>query len=239
MSEDHPLLELQRLDSRCDALRARRAGLPERALLRGCESELAAVAQRREELRGQRTAFDREERRVEALVADLEAKARAVERDLYSGRITAPRELEALQLELSMIQRQQREREEEELVVLEQEERADGEATALDARRASLEEQAAGLRAALAEAEADIDAELGRLAAERPARVSRLSEVLLAAYEALRPHPRLAGRVAASIQGGACGGCHMALPTAAASRFAQEPSGAIIHCPHCGRILAH
>jgi len=39
MADPQPLLELQRLDSEADALRARRDALPERALLRDAEAE--------------------------------------------------------------------------------------------------------------------------------------------------------------------------------------------------------
>jgi hypothetical protein len=239
MAEDHPLLELQRIDASADALRARRAALPERAKLRDGEAELSALEQARGEAHERRLALGREARRVDEQVADLEARARAVEKDLYSGRLSAPRELEALQTELRDFQRRQREREDEELVLLEQEERTDAEIASLGARSEALAVEVAALRASLGAAESRLDAELERLAAARTPAAARLSAEWLGAYEKLRALPRLGGRVAAAVEGGTCTGCGMALPTAVASRLPQEPAEAIVHCPHCGRILAH
>jgi predicted nucleic acid-binding Zn-ribbon protein len=239
MGDDHPLLEVQRLDSSADALRASRAGLPERAALRERESELAALAHQREEAGTRRVALAREERGLETAVADLEARAREVEKTLYAGKVTAPRELEALQLELRDFQRRQGEREDEELALMEQQERVDAEIAAMDARHQKLEAQAAELRAAIAAAESKIDAELGRLREARAAIAPELPPALLAVYDKLRALPRLAGRVVVGVAGGTCSGCNVALPITLASRIQSEPRGDTVQCPQCHRILVH
>jgi predicted nucleic acid-binding Zn-ribbon protein len=237
MASENPLLELQRLDSNADALRARRAGLPERAALLGCAAELAALANQREELRGRHAVLDREEHRVEILVADLGAKAREVESTLYSGKVTASRELQALQLELRDFQRRQGEREAEELALMEQAEQLDAEGGAMELRRLALGKEVDALHAALAAAEAEIDGELAQLAGERAAVAPSLPPELLAMYEKLRAFPRLAGRVAVRFERGTCTGCRGALPIVVVSRIEREPTGATIQCPQCQRLL--
>jgi predicted nucleic acid-binding Zn-ribbon protein len=239
MGTDHSLLELQGLDSSADALRARRAGLPERAAIPEHEAEIAALARERDEARGRRVTLGREEHRVEGLVADLEAKAHEVEITLYSGKITASRELEALQKELHDFQRRRGEREGEELALMEQAEQIEAEMAAMDMRRETLETQLAELRAALAAAESQIDAELARIAEQREAVVPRLSAPLLAVYEKLRAFPRLAGRVAVLLERGTCSGCRGAVPIVIVSRIEREPAGATVQCPRCQRLLVH
>jgi predicted nucleic acid-binding Zn-ribbon protein len=233
---DTPLLELQRLDGRADALHARLDALPERAALRECVDALAALLRTRGEVDERRSELGREERRVDALRADLEARAREVESTLYSGRVRIPKELEALQEELQGFQRRQREREDEELAVMEREEQLDQEIAGMEARRAALEAQGALLRAAIEAAEAEIGAELESIAAERARVVPRVPPELAVVYEKLRGVPRLEGRAAVAIESRNCGGCRMALPTALFGRIQREPAE-IAQCPGCSRIL--
>jgi hypothetical protein len=237
MIEDHSLLELQRVDSAADALRVRRAGLSERAELQACEAELEALGREREEAAPRRVALAREERRVEAEVADLTARAREVERTLYSGTVTAIRELEALQAELRDFDRRRREREEEELVVMEQEEQLGGRIAVLDARRAELAARAAELRKAIGAAEAEIDAELARVAEERSAVAAQLAAPLLGTYQQLRGVARLAGRAAVRMERGTCTGCRVVLPIVLATRIQHGPADGSTLCPSCGRLL--
>lgn len=236
MGESHPLLELQRLDLYAQELRARRAGLPERAACAAGEAELAAIALARGEADARRVALGREEHRVEALVADLEAKASVVQARLYSGEIKAIKELEALQHELGEYRRRQGEQEDAEFALMEQEERLGAEIAELDARREALTARVAALGAAIAAAEAEIDAELARVLDARGGACAHVDGEMLARYERLRAAPPLRGRALAQIAGGACSGCRATLPIAFASRLPRGP-GATALCPRCGRIL--
>lgn len=237
MDEDAPLLELQQLDLCADALLAQRASLPERAALQQCEAELLALARAREEAEERRTALGREERRIETLVEDLEAHAREVEGTLYSGKVKAVRELEALQAELASFQRRQHEQEDAELALLEQEEKLDAEIAGVGARSAACEARAAELRGAIAAAESRIDAELAALLERRAALQPRLAAPCLAVYEKLRGQPKLAGRVTASAAGGTCRGCMNVLPTTVASLLQRHDTSGVVQCPRCSRIL--
>jgi len=231
------LLELQRLDSRVDELRARRSGLPERALLREGEAAMVALVSERADAADRRVTLARAERQAAGVVNDLEARTREVESTLYSGKVNAIRELEALQLELRECQRRQGEREDEELVVMEQQEKLDGEIAGMDARRERLGIQAAELRAMIEAAESQIDTEIGQLVAQRSALTPHVPAAVLAVYEKLRSFPRLGGKVAVSVAGGACGGCNTILPTVLASRLHRTPLDKAVQCLHCQRIL--
>lgn len=237
MSESHPLLTLQQLDLEVDALRTRRAALPERAACAARATEIAALDAARDEAEGRRAALGREEHQAEARVADLAARTREVEERLYSGQVKAIKELEALQQELRECQRRQAEQETAELALMEQEETVGGEIASLDARRAALTEQLAALRASLAAAEAEIDAELARLLAARGAEAALLEPSLLARYETLRAAPPIKGRAVVRFADGVCAGCRSALPIAFVSSLYGAPAGSTSACPRCGRIL--
>ncbi len=239
MAETHPLLEVQRLDSEADALRARREALPERALLRDAESEGAALASRHDDATIRHGALEREERRIEGEVTDARAKAQEIEASLYSGNVKVVKELQSLQAELRAFQQRQREHEEAELGLMEQQEQVDAELAALDARRAALASGVAGWQAALAAAEAEIDADLARLDGERSTVLARIAAPALATYEKLRAMPRLKGRVVAQIEAETCNGCWGAVPIAFATRFAQEAPDSTAECPRCGRLILH
>lgn len=236
MQEANPLLGLQWLDSNADGLRKRCAELPERSALREQEAEAAALAASRAAADERRRALDSQLREAEALVADLDARAREVERSLYSGATTVVRELEALQEELRDARRRQAEREEAELVLMEQVEQLDAEIAALAARSGEVEARSAELRAAIGVEEARTEAELARLAQQRSEVAPRVPAALLGEYETLRAVPRLGGRAAARLQNGTCGGCSVSLPIAVAARIQRE-AAATAHCPRCARIL--
>jgi predicted nucleic acid-binding Zn-ribbon protein len=238
VGDTHPILEVQRLDLEADGLRARRAGLSERAACAAREAELLALAGRRTEAEGRRSAVAREEHLVEGRVAELAAKAREVEGRLYSGEIKVLKELEGLQLELGEWQRRRGEEEGVELALLEQDEGIAGELAELGARSAALEAELAALRASLAAAEAEIDAALARIAETRGSAAAGLEGSLLQRYDALRAAPPIRGRAAVQISEGACLGCRRALPIAFVSGLHGAAAGATALCPHCGRILA-
>ncbi len=175
MAESHPLLELQRLDSEADALRARRDALPERVLLGEREVEIASLTTLRGETHERELALGREEHRVETQVTDARAKAQEIEATLYSGKVKVVNELKALQAELRSFQQRQREYEEAELALMEQQEQLAAEVAALEARDVELARDAGALRAALGVAEVEIDAELARLVGARDAVVKDLA----------------------------------------------------------------
>lgn len=90
---------------------------------------------------------------------------------------------------------------------MEQQEQLELEIAAMDTRRELLGIRAAELVAVIKAAESQIDTEIGTIVAQRSALTLDLPAVVLAVSEKLRSFPRLGGKVAVSVAGGACGGC--------------------------------
>ncbi|HEX6312388.1 MAG TPA: hypothetical protein VF152_12290, partial [Acidimicrobiia bacterium] len=90
------LLDLQDRDTAADRLRHRRDTLEERGGLAAAGARLAEVHTRRNDLRGRRDETAREEQRYDDEARSLEQRAADVERTMYSGEVTSPRELQAM-----------------------------------------------------------------------------------------------------------------------------------------------
>src|SRR6478752_1862405 len=107
MSAFDDLLEVQQLDTTIDQLRHRLSTLPERARVSTAERAIVDVAARRTGAESRRADVRREQKRHEDEVATVEAKVTQVDRQLYGGTITSPKELEALQHELDTLRQRQ------------------------------------------------------------------------------------------------------------------------------------
>lgn len=229
------LLDLQAYDTKVDQHRHRRATLPERTELATLERELAALDAEIAGVRAERDALAREEKRVEDEAASVAAKAEAEDKRLYSGTVTAAKELQALQDEIAALQRRQRALEDEALELMVQIEPLDERLAGLDAKRAELHGRAEAVRTRIAELEGEIGAEIAQVEAERAEVAQTVPGPLLAEYESLRK--RLGGIAVAKLEGGACRGCHLQLSAVELDRIKKLPRDEIVHCEECGRIL--
>src|SRR5438270_1170370 len=97
------LLVVQEHDSAADRLRHRRQTLPEHARLTEVEAALASLDAQRAEVAGRREEVGRRQQLIEDELAALEAKVKGLDAKLYSGTITAPRELQALQADVASL----------------------------------------------------------------------------------------------------------------------------------------
>ncbi|MCU0269040.1 MAG: C4-type zinc ribbon domain-containing protein [Acidimicrobiales bacterium] len=237
MSELERLLDLQDHDTTLDQLHHRRATLPVRERVRANEAALTDLARQRAAVQARRDELDRRQRRAEDEAASIEAKAGDVDRKLYGGTVTSPRELQALQDDLAALRRHQRELEDQALEAMEEAEPVDAELAAMDGRRVVLDAEGVAALAELAEAEASIDTELAAVGAERDALAQDVEPALLRRYEDLRRH--LGGVAVARLVGSSCGGCHLSLSAAALDQMRHDAGGGVAHCEECGRILVH
>lgn len=229
------LLELQGHDAAIDRLTHRLGTLPERAALSDAESAARTLLDRLRALTAERDGLAREERRIDDEVGQLREKAKEVEAKMYSGSVTSPRELQAMQADVDQLRRHQRLLEDRELELMEVREPLDRELAELDAQRARILAELNDARAALAASEATID---GELAAERSARdvlVVTLDPTLVREYE--RRRARSNGVGVARLVGDTCQGCHLAIPATEVERIRKLPEGTIASCDNCGCIL--
>jgi predicted nucleic acid-binding Zn-ribbon protein len=229
------LLDVQARDLVADQLRHRRASLPERLARAEQEAALARLDTELAELQERFLEVQRSQKRIEDEVASLQSKAEAENRKLYSGTVTSPRELQAMQEEIDGLTRRQRGLEDDVLALMETAEPLADEVDRLSARRGELEAEAARLAAAIAEAEAAIDAELAGVVADRDGIAAGVPADLLATYEKLRAH--LDGVGVAHLEGTQCSGCHLSLPATEVAAVRKATPGAVVYHEECGRIL--
>jgi predicted nucleic acid-binding Zn-ribbon protein len=231
----HVLLDLQAHDTTADQHRHRRAGLPERAELVAAGKTLATLDAEIAGVQTERDRLGREQKRIEDEAAIVEGKAAAEDKRLYSGSVTAAKELQAIQDEIGSLHRRQRALEDDVLELMVEIEPLDEQLAALAARRATAQASVDSLQARIAEVEAEIDAQLAVVDAERAALAADVPAAALTEYESLRKS--LGGVAVAKLEGGSCRGCHLHLSAVELDRIKKLPRDEVVHCEECGRIL--
>ncbi len=229
------LLTLQTHDTAADRLRHRRESLPERVELAqlaaarvDLEAALAEVTARRDEVL-------RQERRLDDEVRSLEAKAKAEDQRMYSGAVSSPRELQAMQTEIESLRRHARQLEDEELEVMEGREGLDAEVAGVEASLAGVQAEIERLSGLMAARGKGIDAELAGELAARDGLLTTIPAATLGLYEQIRTANRGVG--AARLSGSTCQACHLALPATEVDRIRHLPADERARCDHCGAIL--
>jgi len=229
------LLTLQTHDTAADRLRHRRDSLPERAELTQLAAARADLEAKLAEATARRDEVLRHERRLDDEVRRLEAKAKAEDQRMYSGTVSSPKELQAMQSEVESLRRHARQLEDEELEVMVRREALDAEVAEIEAAQAALSAEMETLLAGIGEQEREIDAELAVEEAARAALVPSIPEATLRLYEQIRAGNRGVG--AARLVGMNCQACHLALPATEVDRIRHLPADALARCEHCGAIL--
>jgi uncharacterized protein len=229
------LLELQDRDIAIDRLRHRRDTIPERVELDAVRTELAAVDKQLADATERRDEVAREERRFDDEAGSLESKAVEVERTLYSGEVTSPRELQMLQADVDQLRRHRRSLEDRELEVMERREALDAEVGQLEGRGRELHANAARVESVLSAAEAEIDEELTGQQAVRDELAASVDASLLTDYERRRERARGVGVARLNVT--TCQGCHLSIPSVEAERIRNSPPGTVAYCDNCGCIL--
>jgi len=231
----HDLLRVQEHDTAADRLRHRRRTLSEVAELRAAEDELSGLEAVLAELENEAAAASRAQRKLEGELSLLESKLTELDAKLYSGAVTVPRELAAMQSEGKAMRERRAGLEDEVLEAMGAQEGLEEQVERLKERRAGLDAKCAGLRATIAEAQAGVDREMSATLAARAEAASVIPADVAALYEQLRSH--LGGVAAAPLVNGRCGGCHLALPATEIDRIRKEPPDSLVRCDQCERIL--
>ena len=210
---------------------AHRAGLndgtPER-------SAGVAAAERLAALRAEIAARQARLRILDLELQSVQAKRKKVEGDLYSGRISNPKELASMQDELAALDRTKDHLEDDVLGLLDEVERLEPQEqearAALAAAEAALTRQIQAFEQAAAEAERD----LADLTAQRAQVATALDDDLMRRYDRLREAK--GGVAVVAVRGGICEGCHITIPERFRRRLEENPD-ALATCDGCGRIL--
>ena len=235
LDELEALLLVQEHDTARDRLRHRRATLPERAALETQTANLRGLDAQAREIRGRRDVVLADEKRLDDEARSLGARADEGDTKLYSGTVSSPRELQAMQADVEMLRRQRSDLEDQELEVMEARELLDAKIEALEADTAVVRAETERLQGVIAAAEAEIDEELAKEDTARAQQAASVPESLLADYERRRAQNKGAG--AARLVGTSCTACHLSIPSTEAERIRRDAGAVVAYCDNCGAIL--
>lgn len=235
MSALESLLELQVHDTALDQLRHRRAHLAEAVELARLTTEHERLTSERTTVGAERHEVARRQKALEDEVALVSAKTKAEDTKLYSGSVSAPKELQAIQDEIAMLKRRQGSLEDEVLECMELAEPLDSQLVELDASVAAVSAQVEVLAAALQQVEDQLDGEIASEVQRRAAVAAEIDDALVEEYERLRR--TLGGVAVARLEGNSCRGCHLQLAAVEVERIRKLGPDEVAHCDECGRIL--
>jgi predicted nucleic acid-binding Zn-ribbon protein len=234
-SELDVLLTLQERDSALERLLHRHQTLPERDALHDAETSATALDTRLTSTRTERDRVAREEQQLDDEARSLADKATEVEARMYSGEVSSPKELQAMQADVEQLRRHQRSVENRELELMEEREPLDATLSDLEQQRATVATEVDRLAAALGAAEAEIIAEMTTERAARDEIAAGIDAALLADYERSRVAAK--GPGVARLVGTTCQGCHLSVPAIEAEQIKRSGGQPLAHCDNCGAIL--
>ena len=227
------LLDLQAVDPRLRQIAHRRTNLPEGVehdRLRAQLDELGAA------LVSARTAHDDVQHQVAKAEADVQLvrdRAARNQARLEAGQGT-PKDLQALQHELTSLARRQTALEDLQLEVMERAEGLDGRVTELHGHHGELEARVAVAAATRHAATAELDAEAAEIEASRAGVVAEVGADLHQLYEQIRTQT---GIGAAALTRRRCAGCNLELLGTDLRRVAEADEQEVVRCEECRRIL--
>ncbi len=228
MAELRHLYQLQELDLEIEAEEKK---LQEKLSLRKESDELIAARagltsaqQRLDELKKQQKSAERQ-------ADDITSKIKAVEDQLYGGKVRNPKELESLHLEAELLKKKRDELETSLLELMDRVESAQKEMTKASQEFKMVETKWQNEQKRLAEEIEALKEKSARLKQSRQALAGVLDARILDLYSRLRKHK---GYAIVKVEQGICRGCRISLPS---SDLQQARSGHLVHCSSCGRIL--
>jgi hypothetical protein len=234
-SELDVLLTLQEHDTALERLLHRHHTLPERDALHEAEAAAAVLDARLVTTRTERDKVAREEQQLDDEARSLAGKAVEVEKRMYSGEISSPKELQAMQADVEQLRKHQGTIENRELELMEVREPLDATVADLDQQRAVLGSDVDRYAAALGAAEAEIIAEMQAERATRDALAAGIDAALVKEYDRCRTLAKGAG--VARLVGTTCQGCHLSIPAVEAEQIKRTGGQPLAHCDNCGAIL--
>ncbi|MCH7997263.1 MAG: hypothetical protein IIB11_05755 [Chloroflexi bacterium] len=179
------------------------------------------------------SALQREQREADALISDIQSRLGPLEKKAYSGTVTNPRELEALEQETKMLKVRLDKAEDTSLLLMDSVEKT--EQTVGEDRRelATLEEQREEEVHKLSSDKDHLESEVSKLSARRQETASSIDAAVMRLYESLRSSR--GGVAVATIERGMCQGCRISLPSGTIQKVRAGRD--VVQCASCGKIL--
>lgn len=226
------LIGLQEIDTEITQLLHRAANLPEAAVVKGIEAELAGLEAERSraeteagELANTVDANERGVRELRTQITRLNAQLRTV---------IAPREAEALQHEIAVLEGKISTLDDEALIAIERSEELDAARKAIGESCDATSLRLRTARNELTTAQDALRATLVDVRARRDAMADRIDVGWLQRYDARRAAH--AGTAVARLVRATCGGCHLDLSPSEVDAV-RRLSPVERECPNCARWL--
>lgn len=229
------LYDLQRVDTAIRQLEHRRANLPEQKALDENGAELQRVAGEYRTSSEQLDRLTRQQKAHEDEIAGIDTRRKTEEAQMYSGRISSERELEALRSELSSLRGRKNDLEDTLLEIMEQREELEARVATLKARHGELHSSVADLERARDAAATGIDGELAQRLEERAGVAAGVPMPVVGFYDELRV--RKDGVGVAELRGSTCTGCRLELTPLDVEDVREQAEQGLARCEQCGRIL--
>ncbi|MDG2904143.1 MAG: hypothetical protein P6E94_00430 [Acidimicrobiales bacterium] len=209
--------------------------LPERARLVDARANQTATAAENEELDLKRLDMLQRQHRIEGEVTAIETRLSELDGKLYGGAITTAREASTLQEEIEHLRRRQDDLESDVLELMEALEPVDERLAELAGLGIQQDGSIAEALSDLNSAEAAVTDELDQSAARRETAVAQLDVEVLGRYETNRA--AFGSSTAVRFAGSDCKGCPLTMPAVEADRVRALPSGTLVDCSECGRLV--
>ena len=229
------LLQIQDRDKSVAALRHQKSNLPERQEIADLLEALSTLQKKKDFVSKELISKEDDQQRLEDEVNAIEERVSEQEANLYSGEVSAIKDLQAIQGDIAGLQERKRLVEDQIIVVMEQIEPLKTLFDQLEIEEKTNTEQQAELEAALLRKEQSIEKQIEDVEAERSELALDTSPALLEIYEKIR---KQSGNIAvAQLNGMTCKGCHLDLPAVEVDRLKKLPPDQLVHCEECGCIL--
>jgi predicted nucleic acid-binding Zn-ribbon protein len=228
MAVTRQLFELQEVDDNIEATRrtldTKKHALNNREALEKAAAALAAEQKTLDELKARR-------RSAEVESGDISAKINEANKQLYSGRISNPKELGNLQAEIKQMTAIKDGIETKTLAVIDLQEQIESRVNALTAEYQKMDANWATEQVQLAKDIELLATTLTALGTERLETAAKIDAASLSLYEGIRKKKKPA---VAKVEQGICKGCRLSVSAAILQR---ARAGKAAPCGTCGRIL--
>ena len=198
--------------------------LGENQVVVSAQQKLASEQKQLDEIRHRQRASERE-------IDDLVNKLKAVEGELYGGKVNNPKELASLQREINLLKTRRDKLETGALEIMDRAELVEASVAEVDIGLKKLETEWGNRQQQLsAEVEA-LKSKIAELSRKRKTAATEIDAQVLEVYDKLRKQK---SQAVAKVEQGICRGCRISLPF---SDLQQVRSRKLVQCSSCGRIL--
>lgn len=227
----HALYDLQAIDLKIARANAQIAALTGSKELRVKYSTAKAALDKAEKTLA---AYESEVRDCELQLKTIDEKRNTLQKRLYSGSISNPKELSATENEIETLKNKQGELDVRTLELYELVEGAKAKVESVSEIKQTVEARARKVIKHENNEKARLEAEIAELTAFRGSTAAGYQEKsLLSKYESIRKHTGSTGM--AKVVDGKCEGCHVAITSYTINQLVKDES--IETCENCGRIL--